>query len=63
MTADLKGAGRASSAAVETNASYFMINQTPKRYPANTKNKAVPSTIGAPAVMNGTGPLAAAHGA
>jgi hypothetical protein len=30
MTADLKGAGRASSAAVETNAPYFMINQTDK---------------------------------
>ena len=30
--------------------------QLPQNYPANTKNKAVPSMISAPAVINGTVP-------
>jgi hypothetical protein len=33
------------------------VPQLPGDYPANTKNKAVPSTISVPAVINGTAPL------
>src|ERR1700732_4779502 len=32
------------------------VPQLPADYPANTKNRVVPSTISAPAVMNGTVP-------
>jgi hypothetical protein len=33
------------------------VPQLPADYPANTKNKAVPSAISVPAVINGTAPL------